>query len=146
MRIATLSIFAATILLAVGCSTTPSASASERKAREAATLARYQAAAGAPVSGIRIFGSPSWDTIDGSHIVYTVSPTRQYLMTLGGNCMDWASGPSVGISSTLGQINTRLDSVHVSSGLTCSIERIQPLDVEKLKSMHAAAKSRRGID
>lgn len=136
MRIATLSIVAATVLSAAACSTTPSASASERQAKEAATLARYQAAAAAPVSSINYFGSPRWDTVDGSHIVYVVSPKHQYLMTLSGPCMDWAIGAYIiGVSSDMGRISTNFDKIYVSRGPACSIKQIQPLDTGKLKSM-----------
>ncbi|MBS0200225.1 MAG: hypothetical protein JSR70_07210, partial [Proteobacteria bacterium] len=111
MRIATLSIVAVAILSAA-CSTTPPASASERQAREAAALAHYQAAAGAPVPSISNFGLPRWESVDGSHIVYSVSPARQYLMTLSGPCMDWAAGAYViGVSSNMGRINTNFDHV-----------------------------------
>ena len=128
---------AATMLLLTACSTMSSAPAVAQRAKEEARLARYQAAAGAPVSSINNvgIGMQSWDTIDGSHIVYMLSPNRQYLMTLGGTCMDWASGPVVGITSDMGRINVNFDSVRVSGGLSCSIQRIQPLDVGKLKSM-----------
>ncbi|MBW8824181.1 MAG: hypothetical protein JF567_08145 [Xanthomonadales bacterium] len=137
MRIATLSIVAVAIL-AAACSTTPSASASERQAREAAALARYQAAAGAPVSSISNIGSPRWDTVDGSHIVYVVSPTRQYLLTLSGPCMDWATGAYIiGVSSDMGRINTNFDKVYVSRGPACSIKQIQPLDAGKFKASGA---------
>ena len=135
MRIATFSIIAATVLSAA-CSTTPSASASERQAREAAQLARFQAAAGAPIASISNFGSPRWESVDDSHIVYSVSPTRQYLMTLSGPCMDWAVGAYViGVSSDMGRINTNFDRVITSHGPACSIKQIQPLDATKLKSM-----------
>lgn len=137
MRIAGLSVAAAAILV-TACTTMTPASAKERQAKQAAMLAHYEAAAGAPVSSIQIFGTPSWEAIDGSHLVYVLSPRRQYLMTLGGNCMDWATGPSVGIGSSMGMISTRLDAVHVSHGLTCSIERIQPLDIDKLKVASAS--------
>ena len=134
MRIATISTIAAAILLAA-CSTTPSASMTARQAREAAELARYQAAAKPPVSSIMNFGSPRWESVDGSHIVYSLSPSRQYLMTLSGSCMDWATGSYViGVSSTMGRIDTNFDRVIASHGPACSIQKIQPLDNEKLKA------------
>ena len=68
MRIAGLSMVAASVLVAA-CTTTPSARAADRQASEAATLAQYEAAAGAPVRSISIFGSPRWDSVDGSHIL-----------------------------------------------------------------------------
>ena len=125
----------ATAMLFAGCSTMSSAPASAQRAKEEARLALYQAAAGAPVSSINNvgIGMQNWDTIDGSHIVYMLSPNRQYLMTLGGTCMDWASGPVVGITSDMGRISVNFDSVRVSGGLSCSIQQIQPLDMEKLK-------------
>ncbi|MBS0225794.1 MAG: hypothetical protein JSS25_05570 [Proteobacteria bacterium] len=133
MRIATFSIIAAMILSAAACSTTPSASASAHQAKETAALARVQAAAGAPVSSINNFGSPRWDTVDGSHIVYVVSPKHQYLMTLSGPCMDWATGAYViGVSSDMGRIHTNFDRIYVSHGPACSIKQIQPLDAGKL--------------
>ncbi|MBS0215209.1 MAG: hypothetical protein JSR63_04185 [Proteobacteria bacterium] len=133
MRIATLSIVATMILSAAACSTTPPASASTREAKEAAALARYQAAAGSPVSSINNFGSPRWDTVDGSHIVYVVSPKHQYLMTLSGPCMDWATGAYIiGVSSDMGRIYTNFDRIYVSRGPACSIKQIQPLDAGKL--------------
>ncbi len=135
MRIATLSIVAAMALSTAACSTTPSASSSAREAKEAAALARYQSAAGAPVASISNFGSPRWESVDGSHIVYTTTPTRQYLMTLSGPCMDWAVGAYIiGVSSDMGRINTNFDKVYVSRGPACSIKQIQPLDAGKLKS------------
>ena len=146
MRIATLSVVAIAILMAA-CSTTPSASASERQAREAAVLARYQAVAGAPVPSISNFGSPHWESVDDSHIVYSISPARQYLMTLSGPCMDWAVGAYViGVSSNVGRINTNFDHVYASRGPSCSIKQIQPLDTAKLKAMRAEARPVRAVD
>ncbi|PNS07652.1 DUF6491 family protein [Solilutibacter silvestris] len=125
------------ITLLAGCATVDPA---KQQAFDSAKLGRYQAAAGSPVRNINVFGSPSWDRIDDSHLLYFLAPKRQYMLTLGGPCMAYApSSYIVGISSNLGQISAGFDRISMAHGPTCMIQEIRPLDPVKLREGETAA-------
>lgn len=122
--------------LMAGCTTMNPA---QQREADAARLGRYQAAAGSPVRNIAVFGSPSWDRVDDSHLAYYFSPKRQYLLTLGGPCMGYApSSYIVGITSNMGQISAGFDRITMAHGPTCLIQEIRPVDPDKLRAGDSA--------
>lgn len=123
--------------MSAGCATTTDPG--QQREADSVKLGRYQAAASSPVRNITVYGAPSWDRIDDSHLVYYFSPKRQYLLTLGGPCMAYSpSSYIVGITSSMGQISAGFDRVTMAHGPTCLIQEIRPVDPAKLRESETA--------
>lgn len=101
---------------------------------------QVQAAALAPVNHINLTGSGfyAWKAINDHQIVSYLTPKRAYLFDLPP-CPGLEQTQAILISSRMGQVNIRFDSVTTSQmGVPCQIQRIRPLDMQKLKAADQA--------
>lgn len=120
----------ALLLLLAGCATQP-ASADHDRAR----LKAIHAAAGDPVSSFSntVTGLYSWEPLGNSELLIYTRPNRAWLLDLG-ICPDLPYTPAIGLTTHVGQVSARLDSVIVGrSRIPCRIQSIRPVDVKKLK-------------
>ncbi|TZF88269.1 DUF6491 family protein [Cognatilysobacter lacus] len=124
--------------LLAGCATSPAM-------QPAAQLALYSAHAGPPVPDFPYYRTlTQWTPLGRDALAVWVSPSRAYLLDVPG-CTDleWAHG--IRISNTVGRVSARFDRVQPigggSSGITCRIEQIRPLDT---KAIRDAEKLERG--
>ena len=134
-----LSVAAAAGLLVGGCAGAPRES-------EAAKLARYQSFAGEAVSSISYTSTSSagFTVVDDEHVLLTTRPRGAYLLRLSGPCLAFERGsPSLTVTSNLGRIQSRLDTVGSlhEPNMTCIIQEIRPVDVH---AMREAEKSGNG--
>ena len=128
-------------LLAVGllAALVSSGCASMPRMSDAARLAVFQRHAGPPVRHVMYSGiGPGFEVVDGSHLFLDGGPARSYLLTLGGNCMDYdRNGVFLGIDSLAdGQLDAGLDRVVLQREprLRCAITAIQQVDLRALRA------------
>ena len=136
-RHSTLAVACSLAMLVAGC-------AAGGGVRDAERLATYQAHAGAPLQDIRYNNHPAgWESVDGDHLLLTVTPRNVYLMKLSGPCLDYNAGaPVIGISSNLGRVSARFDRVTIGDPrLSCRIEEIREVDMVSLRKARDGAAS-----
>lgn len=123
----------AVVLLLVGC-------AGERDAqRDQARRADYAAAAGAPVSSFRFVGPLwSWEALGTDQVVVYARPRQAWLLDVPG-CNELPFAQVIGLTSNLDQVGVGFDKVLTGRrDIPCTITRIRPLDIARLKALQQA--------
>lgn len=117
------------LALLAGCSSVPYAQrASQRQAA-------YAAAAGAPVRSFRFFSLYSWEPLGRDQLAVYTRPNEAWLLDVGG-CTDLEFTNAIGLTSNLHEVSVRFDKVLTGRrDFPCTIERIRPVDVAKLKTV-----------
>ncbi len=118
------------LVLLGGCAATQA-----RAEREQARAAAIHAAAGKPVSSFSYMASTlySWEPLSESELLIYTRPNRAWLLDVG-LCPDLPFTSAIGLTSHVGQVQSRLDSVIVhGNGFPCRIQTIRPVDVSLLK-------------
>lgn len=110
-------------LLLVGCAT----DSGGRQARSE----RYNAAASEPIDRIRAFHIYGWTPIDRNQLVLWARPKEAYLIDFYAPCVGLDFTNQIGLSHFGNTIYARTDSILVPHD-RCRIERIRPIDHEKL--------------
>ncbi|KGI76980.1 DUF6491 family protein [Oleiagrimonas soli] len=129
---ARLLISAAILVSLAACANVP------RVKNDPARVARFEAAAGAPVSTFQfnsLNGFYAWDPISDHQVVTYVTPKRAYLLELPP-CPDLQYAPAISITSRMEQVSTNFDSVIPLGnlgGVPCQIRSIRPLNLDMLK-------------
>ncbi|MEO6364964.1 MAG: DUF6491 family protein [Luteimonas sp.] len=132
------------VLLALLIAALASACASDGGMRDAEKLAMYQQHADVPLKNIPYNNNPiGWESVDGEHLLLTVTPRNVYLMKLSGPCLDYNSGsPSIEISSQVGRVSAGFDRVTIGDPrLTCRIEEIRKVDMVSYRKARDGAGS-----
>jgi hypothetical protein len=112
--------------------------------RQAARLAAYTAAAGAPVTSFRFFTLYSWEPLSDSELAVYTQPNQAWLLTVDAGCRELAFTQTIGLTSSLKQVSVRFDKVLTGRrDFPCTIRQIRPLDV---KQLHASERVRRQIE
>ena len=121
-------------LALAGCASTPRES-------DTATLLRYEAFAGSPVSSIpytsMTAGASGFSVVDDEHVLLTTRPNEAYLIKVSGPCLSYERGsPSLMVTSNMGRIQSGFDRIGslVQPGLTCIIQEIRPVDVRAMRA------------
>lgn len=136
-----ISMFRLTALISVslavaGCSSLGSTAVTER---EAASLARYEAAAGEPVGSFRFFRIDGY-TVVGEHAVAVwTGPRQAYLLSVEEPCPGLRWSLSIGVSSSMSRVYADFDRVQTRDG-SCRIRSIRPVDVATLRESEKAAR------
>jgi hypothetical protein len=127
---------AASAFALAGCATLGSTAATER---EAASLARYEAAAGEPVGSFRFFRIDGYTAL-GDHAVAVWTGARQaYLLTVEDPCPELRWSLSIGVTSSMSRVYADFDRVQTRDG-SCRIRSIRPIDVAALRESEKAAR------
>ena len=127
---------AAVSLAITGCSSLGSTTAAER---EAASLARYEAAAGEAVPSFRFFRIDGFTTL-GDHVVAVwAGPRQAYLLTVEEPCLELRWSVSIGVTSSLNSVYANFDRIQTRDG-SCRIRSIRPIDVAALRESEKAAR------
>lgn len=122
----------ATMVLA-GCSSVPSAQ------RMAERQAAYAQAAGGPVNHFSFFVPMwSWEPLGSDQVAVYTKPKEAWLLDVPG-CTELPYANSIGVTSNLHQVSINFDKVVTGrSQLACTIRRIRPVDLDKLKALQQA--------
>jgi hypothetical protein len=108
--------------------------------REAAALARYQAAAGEPVPRFQYFSLREWTPLGDSHLALWTRHREAWLLTVESPCNELPWAMQVGLDAASGNsVSARFDAI-VVRGQRCRILEIRPVDVAKLKESEADAR------
>lgn len=121
-------------LLLAGCSTDMA-----RAGRERAQLAAVHAAAGKPVSSFAYVAGTlySWQPLNEREVLVYTRPRQAWLLNVG-LCPELPYTVSLGLTAHVGRVSVLRDSVWVARGrYPCRIQKIQPVDVGKLKPVLA---------
>ncbi len=133
------------------CMASLGACATDPSARDAESLALYNAHAGAPVDKFRYYGRLSrWTPLGDEALAVWTRPNEAWLLNLTGPCQDLEYTHAIGLTDSLGMVHARFDKVLVLSrasvNLPCHIARIRPLDVKALKAARSDARAVRQGD
>ena len=122
---------------------TACASAGPRE-RMAARLAEFERHAGAPVEDFRFWSMDSWEALGRETLVVWTRPNEAWLLRVDTPCRDIEWANTIGLTSSVGRVHTRFDSV-VFEHQRCRINEIRPVDGRALKAeRHARADSSAG--
>lgn len=115
--------------LLVACSSMPYAQRRQQR------MAAYRAAAGAPVHSFRFVGTMwSWEPLGDTELVVYTRPDRAWLIDVGASCPNLPFANVIGLTSSFDEVSVGFDRVLTGRGyIPCTISRIRPLDVAKLK-------------
>lgn len=94
-------------------------------------LARYEPYVGEPIKSFPALRQDSWQPISRTQFVLWTDISHAYLLTVSNNCPDLMFANSIRVTSTASAIST-LDQVIVRRD-RCLIEKIQPIDVQRMK-------------
>lgn len=75
----------------------------------------------------------SWETLGDNQLVVFTTPSDAYLLTVQSPCNQLAFAQNVGLTSTVGTVHARLDSVTVQ-GWHCPIMQIRPIDYARMRA------------
>ena len=121
-------------LAMAGCASAP-------REPDTATLLRYEAFAGKPMSSIAYSSttaaSSGFSVVDDEHVLLTTRPNEAYLIMVSGPCLSYERGsPSLMVTSNMGRIQSGFDRIGslVQPGLTCIIQEIRPVDVRAMRA------------
>lgn len=116
------------------------ACASRPADRDAAALARYEAAAGEPVASFRFQRLDGYTVLGPDRVVIWTRPREAFLLAVDGPCSElpWVSG--IGLTSNLGSVYARFDAV-LAGRERCRIREIRPVDVAALREAERKARS-----
>jgi hypothetical protein len=99
----------------------------------------YTAYAGPPVAGFTYRHLYNWQRTHDRQLVVWTKPSAAYLLTLHEACED-LSGRAIfeigGVSAILGQVRAGSGDVRIGA-LRCQVDRIQPLDVARMRADRA---------
>jgi hypothetical protein len=115
------------------CSSTGSTASTER---EAASLARYEAAAGDAVGSFRFFRLDGFTVLGESAVAVWASPRQAWLLTLEEPCTELRWSLALNLTSFSNRVYTRTDSVQ-----GCRILSIRPVDVAALRDSEKASRA-----
>lgn len=127
---------AAAFLALAGCSSLDSKTATER---EAASLARHEAAAGEPVNSFRFFRIDGYNVLGENALAVWTGPRQAYLLAVEEPCHGLRWSLSIGVTSSMSRVYTDFDRVQTQDG-SCRIRSIRPLDVAALRDSEQAAR------
>lgn len=113
------------LLLAACASTAPAE-------RDAALLARYEAAAGGPVPHFRFFRLQGYTVLDDRTLAVWTGPRTAWLLRVDAPCNELRWAPEIGLSSGFGLVSARFDRV-LAGRDRCRITEIRPLDTRALR-------------
>ncbi|WP_397572013.1 DUF6491 family protein [Silanimonas sp.] len=133
LRIAAL---AAASLALAGCSSLGSTAATER---EAASLARYEAAAGEPVGSFRFFRIDGYRVLGEHAVAVWTGPRQAYLVAVEEPCPGLRWSLAIGVTSSMSRVYADFDRVQTRDG-SCRIRSIRPIDVAALRESEKAAR------
>jgi len=107
-----------------------------RAERELQQRADYEAAAGPAQNSFRFFnGLWSWQPLGRDLLVVYTRPQEAWLLDVPG-CINLDFTSTVGLTSNLHQVSVGFDKVLTGRhDLPCTIQRIRPVDVGKLKAL-----------
>lgn len=90
---------------------------------------------GEVVSKIRFAGSiDSWAKIDNRHVVLSVSPRRNYLLTLKNDCHGLLWAQHVGVTTSNNTIYAGFDSI-TADGFQCPIQQIEQVSKATVRAL-----------
>ncbi len=120
-------------LLASGC-----ASTGESKAKEKVDYAPYVSGEVQQISSNFVSG---WEEAGDNQVVMHLSPNRAYLLTLFGPCFHLDFSHRIAFTSDGSNIRSGIDSIYTDYDRErCRIQRIQSLDMKRLKADREKAK------
>jgi len=120
------------VLLLAGCASTGPAQ------REAAALARFEAAAGEPVTHFRFFRLQGFTVLGEQSLAVWTGPRQAWLLRVDAPCNELRWAPKIGLSSGFGQVSARFDRV-LAGRDRCRIIEIRPIDTRALRAETAQA-------
>jgi Family of unknown function (DUF6491) len=132
----TLSAIIVAAALTSACATTGD---SLKRTRGEQLLSQYEPYVGEPVEHFTAFRYDSWQPISRTQLVLQTSINEAYLLTLLGTCPDLPYADTVRLTSTGSSVST-FDKVIVR-GMSCPIEKIQPIDVAQMREDRKARAS-----
>ncbi|MEO6968762.1 MAG: DUF6491 family protein [Rhodanobacteraceae bacterium] len=125
---------------------TAAAAAQSPVQRDAANLARFERYAGAPQDSLHYFRTDGFqylgrDASGNDAVAIWTGVNDVYLFKLQAPCIDLQYANAIGLKSTLGNVNARMDYIKYGRGRECRIETIRKVDYKAMK-----AEKIRGID
>ncbi len=95
---------------------------------------RYASYAGAPLERFTWLGHfYSWESLGDNQLVVYTTPSDAYLLSVTPPCSDLNWVQSIGLTSTAGTVNARLDSVKVRDW-RCPIAEIRKIDYARMRA------------
>lgn len=102
---------------------------------EAASLARYEAAAGEPVDNFRLFKLDGYTVLGDKAVAVWATPRRAWLVTLATSCNDIDRSLTLDTSSLPHHVVFKRNDVVRS----CRVDTIRPVDVAALRESERAS-------
>lgn len=121
------------VLLLAACATRPDD-------REAAALARYEAAAAEPVASFRFQRLDGYTVLGPERVVVWTRPREAFLLAVDAPCSELPWVSAIGLTSSLGSVHARFDAV-LAGRERCRIREIRPVDVKALREAERKARS-----
>ena len=111
--------------------------------REAARLALFQSHASPPQRSMHYFRTDGFEYLGknaqgGDALALWTGVNQVYLLTLQPPCIDLDRPLAIGLTSTSGEVNARMDYVRYDHGRQCKIETIQKVDYKAVKAANAS--------
>ena len=130
------------LIALAGCAT----GAGERAVqREAASLARYEAAAGEPVRSFRYFRIDHFVALGDSALAVWTTQRTAWLLTVDRGCPELQSSMAIGIDGQFNRVYVNSDAIVVPQG-RCVVRSIREVDVAALRASERAAREPVGSD
>lgn len=129
--------FVAGALALVACASTEDKSAAIE--REAAVLARYEAAAGEPVASFRFFRIEGYTSLGDDRLALWTEGRKAYLLTVDEPCPELRWSLGISVTSSMSRVYADFDRVQTRDG-SCRIRSIRPIDVAALRESEKAAR------
>ncbi len=116
------------------------------KQRDAAELARFERYASRPQDSMHYFQLQKFQYLgknaqDADVIAVWTGVNQVYLLTLEQPCINLDFAFAIGLTSTAGNVNARMDYVKYDHGQRCRIMQIQKVDYKALRAAEQAAKA-----
>jgi hypothetical protein len=118
-----------------GCATGGTSKASQR---EAASLARYEAAAGEPVRSFRYFRLDNFVVLGEDTLAVWSNPRQAWLLTVDAPCPGLRWSMTLGMTSSFNRVYAGADAIQVEQS-RCRIRSIRPVDVAALRGSEREA-------
>lgn len=125
------------------CGLSGIAAADSPSQRDAANLARYERFASPPQDSVHYFRLDRFQYLGpdakGDDVVAVWTGVNQvYLLTVESPCLRLEFANAIGLTSTAGNLNARMDSIKYDHGRQCRIETIRKVDYKAMKSEKAS--------
>lgn len=117
------------VCAATGCTTEGTTKASQR---EAASLARYEAASGEPVRSFRYFRLDNFVVLGDDALAVWSNPRQAWLLTVDAPCPGLRWSMTLGMTSSFNRVYAGADAIQVEES-RCRIRSIRPVDVAALR-------------